>query len=119
MRRVTIIAAFFISTGFADAAAPPASLPRPSPAQVQAPPSVPCIDPRDTADYVPGVDVKGHKVPPADLPGSSTDVQISTEVYAELPSTNPQLRGAGVAVNLPGLQAPPVCPPRQQSVRKR
>jgi hypothetical protein len=119
MRRLTIIAAFFASAGVADAAAPPAALPRPAPAQVQTPPLVPCIDPRDTADYVPGVDTKGRKVPPADLPGSSTDVQISTEVYAELPSSNPQLRGAGVAVNLPGLQTPPVCPPPLQSVRKR
>jgi len=64
---------------------------------------------------VPGVDANGRKVVPADLPGSSADVQISTQVYAEVRSSNPQLRGAGVMVNLPGLQKPPVCPPQPQS----
>jgi hypothetical protein len=119
MRRFTIIASFFVSAGVADAAAPPAALPPSSPPQVQTPPPVPCIDARDTADYVPGVDVNGRKVAPADLPGSSTDVQISTQVYAELRSSNPQLRGAGVMANLPGLIRPPICPPQPQSGAKR
>jgi hypothetical protein len=115
MRRL-IIAAFLVSAGVADAAAPPAQLPPPPPpAQVQAPPPVPCVNARDTADYVPGVDVNGRKVAPADLPGSTTDVQISTQVYAEVRSSNPQLRGAGVVVNLPGLARPPICPPQPQS----
>ena len=112
MRRFTIVAAFFVSAGVADAAAPAMPPPRSLPApQAQVPPPVSCIDARDTADYVPGVDANGGKVPPADLPGSSTDVQISTQVYAEVRSTNPQLRGAGVVANLPGLQTAPVCPP--------
>src|SRR5215475_15347974 len=98
MRRRTIVAAFFISAGVADAAAPPLPPASPRPPQVQSPPPppTPCIDARDTADYVPGVDANGRKVAPADLPGSSTDVQISTQVYADLRSSNPQLRGAGV-----------------------
>ena len=74
-------------------------------------PGVTCVDPRYSPDYVPGGTVQGRPVAPADLPGSSTDIQISTEVYAELRSSNPQLRGAGVVVNLPGLQTRPPCPP--------
>jgi len=107
MRRFTIIAAFIASAGVADAAAPPVA---PPPPHAQLPPPVPCIDARDTADYVPGVDASGRKVAPADLPGTSPDVQISTQVYADLRSSNPQLRGASVVANLPGLQTPPICP---------
>ena len=118
MRRLTIIVALFVSAGAADAAAPPAPLPPPPPPPVQAPPPVPCIDARDTADYVPGVDVNGRKVAPADLPGSSTDVRISTEVYAELRSSNPQLRGVGVTANLPGLVKPPICPPQPPGLKR-
>jgi hypothetical protein len=65
----------------------------------------------DSAEYVPGVDAYGRPVAPADLPGGA-DVQISTEIYAELRSKNPQLRGAGVDVNLPGLETRPPCPPQ-------
>src|ERR1051326_8466977 len=110
MRRFTIIVVFFISASVADAAAPPAPVPPPPP---------PCIDARDTADYVGGVDVNGREVAPADLPGSSTDVQISTQVYAELRSSNPQLRGAGVMTNLPGLVRPPSCPPQQSGTYQK
>ena len=112
MRRMSIVAAFFVSAGIADAAAPPVPPTPPLPPRVQTPP-MPCVEPRDTADYVPGVDVYGRKVAPADLPGSSTDVQISTQVYPEVRSGNPQLRGVGVVANLPGLQRPPICPPQQ------
>jgi hypothetical protein len=69
-----------------------------------------CIDPRDSADYVPGVDAYGRPVAPADLPGSA-DVQISTEVYPILKSKNPQLNGVGMVANLPGLANRPICPP--------
>jgi hypothetical protein len=65
----------------------------------------------DSAEYVPGVDAYGRPVAPADLPGGA-DVQISTEIYAELRSKNPQLRGAGMDVNLPGLETRPPCPPQ-------
>jgi len=118
MRRLAIVAVFFVSAGVADAAAPSVAPPLPPPPQIQTPPPVPCVDPRDTAEYVPGVDANGRKVAPADLPGSATDVQISTQVYAELRSTNPQLRGAGVMANLPGLQTPPVCSPRQAAPKR-
>jgi hypothetical protein len=113
MRRTTVIAALFVSAGAAEAAAPAVAPPPPPVPHVQVPAPAPCIDPRDTAEYVPGVDANGRKVPPADLPGSSTDVQISTQVYAELRSSNPQLRGAGVVANLPGLQTTPICPPQK------
>jgi hypothetical protein len=118
--RLTLIAALFLTAGVANAAAPAiAPLPPPAPPpQTHLPPSVPCVDPRDTAEYIPGVDANGRQVAPADLPGSSTDVQISTQVYAELRSTNPQLRGAGVMANLPGLRTPPVCPPRQSAPKR-
>ena len=113
MRRMIVVAAFVFAAGAAGAAETAvAPLPPPPPPQAQLPPSVPCVDPRDTADYVPGADSNGRQVAPADLPGSSTDVQISTQMYAELRSANPQLRGVGVVANLPGLQTPPVCPPR-------
>jgi len=119
MRRTTMIAAFCLMAGMANAAVPPPMpLPPPPPPQAQLPPPVPCVDPRDTAEYVAGVDANGRQVAPADLPGSSTDVQISTQVYAELRSRNPQLRGAGVMANLPGLQTPPVCPPRQSAPKR-
>ena len=119
MRRITMIAAFCLAAGIADAAAPPpAPLPPPPPLQRQLPPPVPCVDPRDTADYVPGVEANGREVALADLPGSATDVQISTQVYAELRSTNPQLRGAGEMANLPGLQTPPICPPRPAAPKR-
>jgi hypothetical protein len=119
MRHTTIIAAIFLTVGIAAAAPAVAPLPPPPPPPAQVPPPVPCVDPRDTAEYVPGVDATGRQVAPADLPGSSTDVQISTQVYAELRSANPQLRGVGVVANLPGLQTPPVCPPKAQSAPHR
>jgi hypothetical protein len=50
-------------------------------------------------------------VAPADVPGSTTDVQISTEVYVQMRSKNPQIGGVGVVANLSGLQKPPPCVP--------
>jgi hypothetical protein len=75
-----------------------------------------CVNARDSADYVPGVDVHGRPVAPADLPGSA-DVQISTEVYPILKSKNPQLNGVGVVANLPGLANRPLCPPPAPQAR--
>src|SRR5258706_16091602 len=91
-----------ISAMAASISPPPA---KPAPATVPA-----CINPRDTADYVPGVDAYGRPVAPADLPGGP-DVQISTEVYPILKSKNPQLDGVGVVANLPGLANKAICPP--------
>ncbi|HEY4264963.1 MAG TPA: hypothetical protein VGM72_06565 [Micropepsaceae bacterium] len=107
MRRFLFAASFLLFADLAMAAAipsapiPPPPLPAPQPA---------CVDTRDSADYVPGVDAYGRSVAPADLPGSTTDVQVGTQVYADVRTANPQLRGAGVVVNLPGLQARPPCP---------
>jgi hypothetical protein len=55
------------------------------------------------------VDVKGRPVAPADLP-SGNDVQISTEVYVEVPSGNPQMKGVGVIADLPNLGSPNCVP---------
>ena len=109
MRCFLFAALCFAVSNLAAAAAPgSAPIPPPPPPQTQ-PPQPACVDARDTADYVPGVDAFGRSVAPADLPGSTTDVQISTEVYAEMRSKNPQMRGVGVIANLPGLQKPPPC----------
>src|SRR5215467_11380675 len=86
---------------------PPSSLP-PPPVQAPLPD---CVDARNSPDYVPGVDARGRPVAPADLPGTA-DVQVSTEVYAELRSPNPQLRGVGVNANLSGLATRPPCAPK-------
>ena len=67
-------------------------------------------DTRNSADYLPGVDTRGRAVAEADLP-SDTNVVISTEVYPELRSQNPQLRGTGLAVRIDGLGEPPRCQP--------
>jgi hypothetical protein len=91
---------------------PPLPLPPPSSTPVQAP-SPDCVDARNSPDYVPGVDARGRPVAPADVPGTA-DVQISTEVYAELRSPNPQLRGVGVSANLAGLATRPPCPVKSQ-----
>ena len=99
--------------------APVAPRPRP-PAAPSAPTAQPAIsrcNPQASADYVPGVNVKGRPVAPADLP-SSTDVQISTEVYAETHTANPNVPSVGVIVNLPGLAAPSCPAPPTTTVRK-
>lgn len=95
--------------------------PRPRPPAVPAAPTTqsavsPC-NPQASADYVPGVNAKGRPVAPADLP-SSTDVQISTEVYAETHTANPNVPSVGVIVNLPGLAAPACAPAPTTTVRK-
>jgi hypothetical protein len=114
MRRFILAASLLLCADLAMAAAIPS--PRPPPPQSQ-PPQPQCVDARDSADYVPGVGAYGHPVASADLPGSTTDVQVSTEVYVEMRSRNPQMRGVGVTANLPDLQKPPPClKPRQSSV---
>jgi hypothetical protein len=115
MRRLILLAIWLLFGALpaGAASAPPSSvLPPPAPQAAPAPvPGVTCVDARNSPDYVPGGEVQGRPVAPADLPGSSTDVQIDTEVYAELRSSNRQLRGVGVVANLPGLQARNPCPP--------
>jgi hypothetical protein len=106
MRRLILAAGFFV-IGHAAGAAPETAPPPPPQAQA---PKTACADVRNSPDYVPSLDAYGRSVAPADLPGSSTDVQISTEVYADLRSRNPQLQGAGVMANLPGLETRAPCP---------
>jgi len=107
MRRFFFAASLLLLGDLALAAAVPD--PASPPPQTQ-PPQPACVDARDSAEYVPGVDAYGRAVAPADLPGSTADVEISSQVFAELRSRNPQLRGAGVVVNLPGIQTRPPCP---------
>src|SRR5258706_6694863 len=104
----------FASGAMLSGAAPPigaAPSPPPPPAgQPLAARPQPCVNPRDSAEYVPGVDAYRRPVAPADLPGGA-DVQISTEVYPILKSKNPQLHGVGIVASLPGLANRPICPP--------
>ncbi len=74
------------------------------------PPPPACVDPTTSTDYVPGVDAYGRPVASADVPGTA-DVEISTDIYAELRSQNRQLRRAGVDVRLKGLENLPLCAP--------
>jgi hypothetical protein len=107
VRTILLAAMLFVSGTMAAGAAPAPVPPPPSPPPVAQP--QPCVNPGDSADYVPGVDAYGRPVAPADLPGGA-DVQISTEVYPILNSKNPQLNGVGVVANLPGLANRPICP---------
>ena len=111
MRTILLAAMLFASSTMLSGAAPSIGAPLPPPAGP--PPAArpqPCVNARDSAEYVPGVDAYGRPVAPADLPGGA-DVQISTEVYPILRSRNRQLNGVGVVANLPGLANRPVCPP--------
>ena len=73
-------------------------------------------DLRASPDYVPGIDVKGRDVVPADVP-TGRQVEIDSEVLVATRSRNPQLRGTGVIVNLPGLGAP-ACVPLEKELPK-
>jgi|SRR6516165_1164544 hypothetical protein len=79
-----------------------------------APPSAPavptCIDPKHSPDYIPSVDARGKPVTPADVP-SEGNVEVSTEVFAEVRTRNPQVPRVGVGVNLNALRQLPPCPP--------
>ena len=95
------------------------------PAQLTLPPgsAQPAEPPRDvlecdlraSPDYVPGIDVNGREVAPADLP-TGREVQIDTQVYVETRSKTPQRQRTGVVVNLPGLGAP-TCVPLEDKPR--
>jgi len=103
--RSPLVAAILLAFGAIAAAPEPPAKPAPPPAT-----ALPCVSPRDSADYVPGADAYGRPVAPADLPGSS-GVQVRTEVYPILKSRNPALNGVGVVANFPSLANRPVCPP--------
>lgn len=74
---------------------------------------IPC-DLRASPDYVPGIDVQGREVAPADL-ASGQQIEISTEMFVETRPKTPQLRGMGMIVNLPGLGAPACVPLEDKS----
>ncbi len=92
-----------------------AAAPAKPPVKAQQSLPLPC-DTKDSPSYVPGVDANGRPVTPADAP-TDTHVVISTEIYPELKSTNPQLRGTGLAVRIDGLGQPPRCPPLSNKPR--
>jgi hypothetical protein len=66
-------------------------------------------DLKASPDYVPGIDVKGREVAPADL-STSRQVEIDTQVYVETRPRNRRLPRTGVIVNLPDLGAPACVP---------
>jgi hypothetical protein len=66
-------------------------------------------DLKASPDYVPGVDVNGREVAPADLP-SNQQVVIDTQVYVETGPRNRRLPRTGAIVNLPDLGAPACVP---------
>jgi hypothetical protein len=72
-------------------------------------------DPLASPDYVPGIGVRDREVAPADLP--SDQVEIDTQVFLEMRSKNPQLRGTGVIVRIPRLGAP-ICIPVDPNRRR-
>jgi hypothetical protein len=80
---------------------PPSDLP-PEESQLQ-------CDLKASPDYVPGIDVKGREVAPADLP-TGRQVEIDTQVYVETRPRNRRLPRTGVIVNLPDLGAPACVP---------
>ena len=73
-------------------------------------------DLKASPDYVPGIDVKGREVAPADLPSNQQAV-IDTRVYVETRPRNRRLPRTGVIVNLPDLGAP-ACVPLEETLRK-
>ena len=84
---------------------PPAQLSLP-PNSIQPPPEPPPIecDLKASPDYIPGIDVNGRDVAPADLP-TGREVQTDTQVYVETRCKTPQRQRTGVVVNLSGLGA--------------
>jgi hypothetical protein len=113
--------------GFAQDYAPPPPHP---PAQLTLPPNFqPPLDlPPDeepplecdlnaSPDFIPGVDVKGRPVVPADLP-TGRQVEIDTRVYAEVGPRNRRLPRTGVVVDLPDLGAPACVPLDEKKLPK-
>ena len=113
--------AFAVAGSFALAQEPPPASPSGPPAQLALPPNfepphdLPPEEPplqcdlKASPDYVPGIDVKGRDVAPADLP-TGRQVEIDTQVYVERRSRNRRLPNTGVIVNLPDLGAPACVP---------
>jgi hypothetical protein len=105
----TRVAGLALAAALIGVAAEAAVPPPPKPPQSQPLPAQ--CDPKNSADYVPGLDVHGKAVAPADLPSNAPDVVISTRVYPTVPSQNPRQPGSSVAVQLNGLGAVPHCQP--------
>jgi hypothetical protein len=60
-------------------------------------------------DYVPGIGVRDRDVAPADIP-TGQEVEIDTQLFLEMRTRNPQIRGTGVIVRIPRLGAPTCIP---------
>ena len=57
---------------------------------------------------MPGVDVQGQVVAPADLP-SDSNLAVNTDVFAEVRTRNRQVPSVGVEVDAAGLNQKPPC----------
>src|SRR5512146_3045460 len=79
---------------------------QPAPSRPPAPND--CVDLHEAPDYVPGVDVQGRAVAPADLP-SDSNLAVNTDVFAEVRTANRQLPSIGVEVDASGLNPKPPC----------
>ena len=128
MKRSVYVASIALAAGsFALAQETPA-VPSGPPAQLNLPPNfeppsdLPPEEPplqcdlKASPDYVPGIDVKGREVAPADLP-TGRQVEIDTQVYVETRPRSRRLPRTGVIVNLPDLGAP-ACVPFDEKLPK-
>jgi hypothetical protein len=123
MNRSVYVASIALAAAgsFALAQEPASMPPSAPPAQLTLPPNfeprrdLPPEEPplqcdlKASPDYVPGIDVKGREVAPADLP-TGRQVEIDTQVYVETRPRNRRLPRTGVIVNLPDLGAPACVP---------
>ena len=130
MKRSVYVAsiAFAVAGSFALAQETSPAPPSGRPAQLNLPPNfeppsdLPPEEPplqcdlKASPDYVPGIDVKGREVAPADLP-TGRQVEIDTQVYVETRPRNRRLPRTGVIVNLPDLGAP-ACVPLDEKLPK-
>ncbi len=75
-----------------------------------------CGVPTASADYVEGVDVKGHAVAPADVPAEG-DIAVGTEIFAHVQTKNRTMGRIGVAVDLSRLKPKPCKPAAKRRPR--
>ena len=119
-----MVIAAFVAGSFAlaqvspEPSGPPAQLTLPpGSAQPTEPPAAPTpieCDLKASPDYVPGVDVNGREVVPADAQ-TGREIQIDSQVYVETRSKPRDRQRTGVIANLPGLGAPTCIPLQAKS----
>ena len=114
-----VVIAAFVAGSFAlaqvspEPSGPPAQLTLPpGSAQPTEPPSAPTpieCDLKASPDYVPGVDVNGREVVPADVQ-TGREIQIDSQVYVETRSKPRDRKRTGEIANLQGLGDPTSIP---------